>query len=174
MGKTRGGRKEVRDEAGRRRRSMSHQFLRPTAHDEDDDGGDGEQGDDRVPDTDEMDEDVKGNHHEETEEEEEEEEQEPEGEEEEEEEEERKPRGRGRGGNGAGTARGGSNQRRGGGHSREKVTKEEKLRRVLQGRLGQGFAMPEGEKTAFVDDMMAYLLRDWHRADFKPLRGHHH
>ena len=157
---------------------MSHQFLRPTAHDEDDDGGDGEQGDDRVPDTDEMDEDVKGNHHEETEEEEEEEEQEPEGEEEEEEEEERKPRGRGRGGNGAGTTRGGSNQRRGsssgGGHSREKVTKEEKLRRVLQGRLGQGFAMPEGEKTAFVDDMMAYLLRDWHRADFKPLRGHHH
>ncbi len=54
------------------------------------------------------------------------------------------------------------------------LAKEEKLRRVLQGRLGQGFAMPEGEKTAFVDDMMAYLLRDWHRADFKPLRGHHH
>jgi hypothetical protein len=78
---------------------------------------------------------------------------------------------RGRSGSRNRAADPGTQQQQGG---REKVSKEEKLRRVLQGRLGQGLTMPESEKTAFVDDMMDYLLRDWHRADFKPLRGHHH
>jgi hypothetical protein len=89
-------------------------------------------------------------------------------------EEEHKPRRapRGRSGSRNRAADPGTQQQEQGG--REKVSKEEKLRRVLQGRLGQGFTMPESEKTAFVDDMMDYLLRDWHRADFKPLRGHHH
>lgn len=57
---------------------------------------------------------------------------------------------------------------------RERVTKEDKLRRVLTARVNQGFMVSPDEKRTFVEDMLAYLLQDWHTAEFKPLRSHRH
>ena len=72
------------------------------------------------------------------------------------------------------TATAGSGSGSGGGGSgcRETIDKLEKVRKALRYRLDMSPDISIVEKDKFLDDLLAYLLADWNRREFKRLRNH--
>jgi len=70
------------------------------------------------------------------------------------------------------TATVGSGSGAGGSGCRETIDKLEKVRKALRYRLDMSPDISIVEKEKFLDDLLAYLLADWNRCEFKRLRNH--